>query len=357
MILYSHIFIIRKITTMTNKTNSKSNSRSRHIYIYILLFGLLITASFLSVMLGSVYINPADILKCFFTPDKTSLTYILIMNIRLPRMLGAIIAGMGLSVAGVILQGVMNNTLASPNTIGVNSGAGFFVMLAMMLFPHSGYATSIASFVGALLTTLAIYALAYMADSSRTTIILAGITVSSFLNAGINTIKLINTDITLNITSFLMGTLSGLTFNKIALPAIGIIAAVLVSLILAKPLNILSLGDDYARSLGLNVPLTRFFLLVLSSIMAGLVVSFAGLLSFIGLIVPHICRTLFGSDARYLLPTSALLGASFVLICDIIGRLIAAPYELPAGIIMAFIGGPFFMYLLLKKKGGRRINA
>lgn len=357
MILYSYIFIIRKITTMTNKTNSKSNSRSRHIYIYILLFGLLITASFLSVMLGSVYINPADILKCFFTPDKTSVTYILIMNIRLPRMLGAIIAGMGLSVAGVILQGVMNNALASPNTIGVNSGAGFFVMLAMMLFPHSGYATSIASFVGALLTTLAIYALAYMADSSRTTIILAGITVSSFLNAGINTIKLINTDITLNITSFLMGTLSGLTFNKIALPAIGIIAAVLVSLILAKPLNILSLGDDYARSLGLNVPLTRFFLLVLSSIMAGLVVSFAGLLSFIGLIVPHICRTLFGSDARYLLPTSALLGASFVLICDIIGRLIAAPYELPAGIIMAFIGGPFFMYLLLKKKGGRRINA
>lgn len=357
MILYSHIFIIRKITTMTNKTNSKSNSRSRHIYIYILLFGLLITASFLSVMLGSVYINPADILKCFFTPDKTSVTYILIMNIRLPRMLGAIIAGMGLSVAGVILQGVMNNALASPNTIGVNSGAGFFVMLAMMLFPHSGYATSIASFAGALLTTLAIYALAYMADSSRTTIILAGITVSSFLNAGINTIKLINTDITLNITSFLMGTLSGLTFNKIALPAIGIIAAVLVSLILAKPLNILSLGDDYARSLGLNVPLTRFFLLVLSSIMAGLVVSFAGLLSFIGLIVPHICRTLFGSDARYLLPTSALLGASFVLICDIIGRLIAAPYELPAGIIMAFIGGPFFMYLLLKKKGGRRINA
>lgn len=357
MILYSHIFIIRKITTMTNKTNSKSNSRSRHIYIYILLFGLLITASFLSVMLGSVYINPADILKCFFTPDKTSVTYILIMNIRLPRMLGAIIAGMGLSVAGVILQGVMNNALASPNTIGVNSGAGFFVMLAMMLFPHSGYATSIASFVGALLTTLAIYALAYMADSSRTTIILAGITVSSFLNAGINTIKLINTDITLNITSFLMGTLSGLTFNKIALPAIGIIAAVLVSLILAKPLNILSLGDDYARSLGLNVPLTRFFLLVLSSIMAGLVVSFAGLLSFIGLIVPHICRTLFGSDARYLLPTSALLGASFVLICDIIGRLIAAPYELPAGIIMAFIGGPFFMYLLLKKKGGRRVNA
>ena len=112
-----------------------------------------------------------------------------------------------------------------------------------------------------------------------------------------------------------------------------------------------------ARSLGLNVNMTRFILLVLSSIMAGFIVSFAGLLSFIGLIVPHICRNLFGSDARLLLPTSVLLGASFVLICDIAGRLLAAPFELPAGIIMAFVGGPFFMYLLLKKKGGRRVNA
>ena len=145
--------------------------------------------------------------------------------------------------------------------------------------------------------------------------------------------------------------------KKILLPCIGVIIAVIVTMFFARPLNILSLGDDYARSLGLNVNMTRFILLVLSSIMAGFIVSFAGLLSFIGLIVPHICRNLFGSDARLLLPTSVLLGASFVLICDIAGRLLAAPFELPAGIIMAFVGGPFFMYLLLKKKGGRRVNA
>ncbi len=354
------------INNSNNNNNNNNNNRwgKQHIInngkntsTIIFLIILLITASLLSIMLGSVRLKATDILQCLTGRDKSSVTYILIMNIRIPRTFGAIIAGMGLSVAGVILQSVMNNALASPNTIGVNSGAGFFVMLSLLLFPNSVYAGSFAAFMGALLTTLCIYALAYFADSSRTTIVLAGITVSSFLNAGINTIKLLNADISINLTSFLMGSLSGLTMKKILLPCIGVIIAVIITMFFARPLNILSLGDDYARSLGLNVNLTRFILLVLSSIMAGFIVSFAGLLSFIGLIVPHICRNLFGSDARLLLPTSVLLGASFVLICDITGRLLAAPFELPAGIIMAFVGGPFFMYLLLKKKGGRRVNA
>jgi iron complex transport system permease protein len=215
----------------------------------------------------------------------------------------------------------------------------------------------VASFVGALVTTLLIYLLAYMADSSRTTIILAGITVSSFLNAGINTIKLLDTDLSINLTSFMIGTLSGLTLRKLVVPGVAVIVAVLVSFLFAKPLNILGLGDDIARGLGLNVSAARFGLLVVSSVLAGSVVSFAGLLSFVGLVVPHICRHLFGNDARFLLPCSALLGASFVIICDLLGRMLFSPYELPCGIIMSFVGGPFFLYLLLKKKGGRRVNA
>jgi iron complex transport system permease protein len=230
-------------------------------------------------------------------------------------------------------------------------------MLALMFTSDYSAAVPVAAFLGALTTTLAIFALAYLADSSRTTIILAGITVSSFLNAGINTIKLLDTDVTINLTSFMIGSLSGLTLKKLVVPACGIITAVIISLFFAKPLNILGLGDDIARSLGLNVAATRFCLLVLSSVLAGCVVSFAGLLSFIGLIVPHICRQLFGNDARFLLPCCALLGASFVLICDLLGRVLFSPFELPCGIIMSFVGGPFFMYLLLKRKGGRRVNA
>lgn len=328
----------------------------KRLTIFLLLLLLLLSAA-AGILFGSVSLEPNAILDCILGRDTSSTVYILLTTVRLPRVAGGMLAGIGLACAGVILQSVMNNSLASPNTIGVNFGAGFAVMLSMLLFPKSPASIPVFSFLGALLTTLAIFLLAYLADSSRTTIILAGITVSSFLNAGINTIKLLDTDISINLTSFLIGSLSGLTAGRLVLPGAGILIAFFLSLFFAKPLNILGLGDDIARSLGLRVSLTRFILLVLSSILAGCVVSYAGLLSFIGLIVPHICRQLFGNDARFLLPCSALLGGSFVLLCDLLGRVLFSPFELPAGIIMAFIGGPFFLYLLLKKKGGRRVHA
>ncbi|MBR1851911.1 MAG: iron ABC transporter permease [Lachnospiraceae bacterium] len=329
----------------------------RKTFTIFFLFLLLLCCICAGILFGSVNLNLADIIHCTRSEMRGNTAYILITTVRIPRVLGGLLAGVGLASAGVILQGVMNNSLASPNTIGVNSGSGFAVMLAMLLFPGVSAVLPAAAFLGALSTSLIVFALAYFADSSRTTIILAGITISSFLNAGINTIKLLNTDITINLTSFLIGTLSGITMSRLILPGACILTAFLVSLFYALPLNILGLGDDIASSLGLHVSFTRFVLLILSSVMAGCVVSYAGLLSFIGLIAPHICRRLFGNDARFLLPCSALLGASFVIFSDLLGRVIAAPFELPAGIIMAFIGGPFFLYLLLKKKGGRRVNA
>lgn len=330
----------------------------KHKFLMTALLCFLLPASFLlSILFGSVSVGISDICSSILSPKTNSTVYTLITAVRLPRALGGLFAGIGLSVSGVILQTVMNNALASPSTIGVNSGAGFAVMLAMLLFPHNIFLIPVSAFAGALFTSLAVFALAYLADSSRTTIILAGITISSFLNAGTNTIKILDTELSVNLTSFLSGSLSGLTFNRLAFPCLCILAAFCFSLCLGRVLNILGLGDDIARSLGLNVSFTRLLLLTLASLLAGCVVSFAGLLSFAGLIVPHICRQLFGNDARFLLPCSALLGGSFVLGCDLLGRLLLRPFELPAGIIMAFIGGPFFLYLLLKKKGGRRINA
>lgn len=341
-----------------NKSTATTKSPSLKTSLTILLLiALLGVAFFLSIMFGSVKLAPSDIIKALAGGGGDDVTSLLIYNVRLPRAVGGILAGMGLACAGVILQSVMNNSLASPNTIGVNSGAGFAVMTGMFIFDENARYSAIFAFAGALITTLAIFALASIGDSSRTTIILAGITVSSFLSAGINTIKLLDTDITINITTFMIGTLNGVTYSKLALPGIGIIAGVIISFILAGHLNVLSLGEDIARGLGLNVNAARFVLLTVASLLAGCVVSFAGLIGFVGLIIPHVARRLFGSDARLLLPCSALLGAIFVVACDLIGRVIAAPYELPAGIILSFIGGPFFMYLLLKKKGGRRVNA
>ena len=327
-------------------------------FLIILLLCLMLPAFFLlSILFGSVPVGISDICNSILFQKTESTVYTLITAVRLPRALGGLFAGIGLSVSGVILQTVMNNALASPATIGVNSGSGFAVMLAMLLFPHNILLVPASAFAGALFTSLAVFALAYLADSSRTTIILAGITISSFLNAGINTIKILDTELSVNLTSFLSGSLSGLTYARLTFPCICILTAFFFSLCLGRVLNILGLGDDIARSLGLNVSFTRLLLLILSSLLAGCVVSYAGLLSFAGLIVPHVCRQLFGNDARFLLPCSALLGGSFVLGCDLLGRLLFRPFELPAGIIMAFIGAPFFLYLLLKKKGGRRVNA
>lgn len=337
---------------MAHDANAKSR---RNIIVFLCL--LLLISSFAGILLGSVSLKPAEILRTFFTKDVSSTAATLIRTVRIPRVVGGLFAGIGLACAGVILQGVMNNSLASPNTIGVNSGSGFAVMLAMMLFPTNAQVTPLFAFGGAFLTSLSVFLLAYLADSSRTTIVLAGITISSFFNAGINAMKLIDSEISVNLTAFMVGSLSGLTSNRLLLPCCCIGAAFFLSLLLARSLNVLGLGDDIAGSLGMRVSLTRLILLLLASMMAGCVVSYAGLLSFIGLIVPHICRQLFGNDARFLLPCSALLGGSFVLLCDLAGRILFAPFELPAGILMAFIGGPFFLYLLLKKKGGRRIHA
>lgn len=331
--------------------------KKKNSLIIFLLFLLLIVCSCAGVAFGSVSLGLREVMKVLFSASSDSTAYTLIRTVRAPRVMGGLFAGIGLACAGVILQGVMNNSLASPNTIGVNSGSGFGVMLALLLFPQSPRLLPVFAFCGALATTLFVFLLACLGDSSRTTIILAGITISSFFNAGINTVKILDTEITVNLTSFMVGSLAGLTLKKLLLPCGCILLAFCLSLLFARSLNILGLGDDIARSLGMRVLLTRFTLLALASILAGCVVSYAGLLSFVGLIVPHICRHLFGNDARLLLPCSALLGGSFVLVCDLAGRVLFAPFELPAGILMAFIGGPFFLYLLMKKKGGRRVHA
>jgi len=344
---------------MKKLTDNQKNKNPfpKTVTIFLILISITIVSFIASLCLGSVKISIPDVVNSLFNPDATGKAAIIIRSIRLPRVLAGLLAGIALSTSGVVLQGVMNNALAGPSTIGVNSGAGFAVMLAYLIFPKLVWTTPLFAFLGALITTFIIFMLAYFGDKSRMTIILAGITVSSFLSAGINLIKTIDSDITINLNSFMMGSLAGVSFSAITLPAIGISIAFILSLIMARALNIINLGDDIARSLGVNVNLLRFILLTVSSILAGCVVSYAGLLGFVGLIVPHISRKLFGNDARILIPASALIGASLVLLCDLIGRVAFAPYELPAGILMSFIGGPFFLYLLLRKKGGRRVNA
>lgn len=333
----------------------KYSKKVKSIYFYILILALVLMF-LLGLVCGSVHISFKDVIDVLLRQDTTSKNAIIIWNVRLPRVLAGILAGAGLGTAGVILQGVLNNSLASPNIIGVNSGAGFMVMLSMVLLPQNLMLKSVMAFVGALLTALVIMFLAYTAEKSRITIVLAGITVSSFLSAGMNVLRIIDNDISVNAMQFLIGSLAGVTMKALRYPAVGIVVALLVAMSISKALNILALGDGVASSLGLRVNLFRMIFIIIASVLAGLVVSFSGLIGFVGLIIPHICRYFFGYDARVLIPASMLASAIFVLAADLVGRVVFAPYELPVGIILSLLGGPFFLYLLMRK-GGRRVNA
>lgn len=241
--------------------------------------------------------------------------------------------------------------MASPNVIGVNAGAGFFALLAGVLLPQR--AVPGAAFAGALVTALLIYLLALRAGLARTTLVLAGLAVSGILTAGVNTMRLLFPEGVTGADGFLIGGLSGVSLTAVgsALPYLA--AGGVLALFLAPELNILALGEQTAASLGLPVGRTRLASILAAALLAGATVSFAGLISFVGLLVPHIARRLVGVDHRVLLPACALLGAIFLLVCDTAARTLFAPYELPVGILLNVIGGVFFLYLLLGRKRGR----
>ena len=184
-------------------------------------------------------------------------------------------------------------------------------------------------------------------------IILSGVAVSSFIGAIIDTILTLKPDTVIARTAFLIGGFSGITMDKLRFAGVIIIIAFVIALILSYDMNILALGDETSKSLGLNVAGIRFTFLILSAVLAGSAISFTGLIGFVGLIIPHVSRLFVGYDNRILLPVSALLGSIFTLICDLLARVLFAPYEIPVGIVLSFLGGPFFIYLLLKGKRGQ----
>jgi len=272
------------------------------------------------------------------------------MYVRAPRVIAAMLAGAALAVSGSILQGTLGNYLAGPNIIGVNSGAGLGAFLAMAFLPLESGAVPVAAFAGALLATLLIFFISSRAGKGKVTIILAGVAISSIMSAGIDVIKTVFPDIAVDGNSFLIGGFSGVTAKRIFPAAILIAIGLVLSFYMAKAVDIIGLGDETALSLGMNVKLVRFILIVCASVLAGAAVIFSGLLGFVGLIVPHMVRRFTGSSHRALIPCAAIGGAAFVVLCDLLARVVFAPYEIPVGIVMSFIGAPFFLFLLLRKR-------
>lgn len=313
--------------------------------VILALIILTIISFFLSLGNGAVKLNPSEILDAIFFQDD-SLNHQIVWNVRLPRTIVAGLVGICLSLSGAILQGIMRNPLASPNIIGVSSGAGLASLIILIIFPQYYYLAPIGAFIGALSATLFIYFLSWKEGVLPSRLILAGVAVSSFLSAGSNAIMTFFPEKVSGVINFMVGGLSAVMWSDVKIILPYAIFGVIILGFLPSKLNILSLGDEVAIGLGLRVERTRFIFIIISSLLAGAAVSVVGLLGFVGLIVPHMARLFLGSDYRYLFPGSIFLGASILMLCDTIARTIFAPVEIPVGIIMSGLGAPFFLYLL-----------
>ncbi|GLQ11850.1 heme ABC transporter permease [Devosia yakushimensis] len=284
-----------------------------------------------------------------------------IYNIRLPRMILGVLIGAALAVSGLLMQGLFRNPLADPGLVGVSAGAGLgavgiIVLGTTALAPLTAflgiYALQIASFIGGLITTFILYRVATRSGQTAiATMLLAGIALGALAGAVTGVLVYIANDAQLrDLTFWGMGSLSGANWTKIMASGPIIIVALGAAAFMGKGLNALTLGEATAGHLG--VPVQRFKRIVIVAVAAatGASVAVSGGIGFVGIVVPHLLRLVVGPDHRYLLPASALLGASFLLMADAVSRLVVAPAELPIGIVTAAVGGPFFLWILLRKR-------
>lgn len=305
--------------------------------------------AFLGLFLGSVWISPQNVIVALFNPD--SINGRIIYSVRIPRVIATLIAGGALAIAGTIIQAILHNPLASPNIIGVNSGALFGIVLFSSLIPGlTGIKAIIPSFLGGLIAGFIIMLLSKKVGSSRITLVLGGIAINSLFQALVDLILELNPDALPYSQAFRVGSASGITLQMIWPFIIIVIVGFILALLLAKGLDIYKLGDDIAQSLGLNVKTYRLLALLLACVLASAAVSYMGLISFVGLIVPHIVYFFCKEKMKNMIIGSAFFGGFFLTMCDIISRLIFRPNEMPVGIILSFIGAPFFLILLVWRR-------
>lgn len=314
---------------------------------------LCIVGAFLSLCLGAANLSLRDVWQAVCAGPNSTAGYIF-WYARLPRTCACLLAGAALACSGCILQDVLGNKLASPNIIGVNAGAGLAVTLCCALDVMSGWTVSLAAFGGAMLAVFTVVALAKKTGASRTTVILSGVAMNSILGAFRDALTTLVPEAAMLSGEFRVGGFSSVVSVRLIPAGILIVVSLVLVLTLCNELDVLALGEETARSLGMSVKQIRTLFLLLAALLAGSAVSFSGLLGFVGLLVPHIARKIIGGESRHLIPMSILLGAGFVTVSDLVSRMLFVPYELPVGILMSVIGGPFFLLLLLERKGEYR---
>ena len=334
----------------------------RHLGLIIsALLILLLVAMLFSIALGAVRVPAQTVLSAVLGHQSLSPEqHVILFEIRLPRILAGALVGAALSVAGLLFQGLFRNPLADPYVIGSSGGAVIGASVGMFVVPQLSWlgfsATAILAFAGSLLTIVLVYWLARVnGQAPVVTLLLAGFAVSTMLSYSSYFLEVLDQDYGLGmrvLASWLRGAISVPRWSQLSVTTLMIALALAGSFPLARKLNTLALGDEYARQLGLRVEYVRIGIIVAGSLLAAAAVALGGLISFVGLIVPHFARMVMGPDHLRLLPVTALGGAIFLVVTDTLARTLIAPSEIPVGALMAFIGGPFFLYLLRQTKSG-----
>ncbi|MGY4794765.1 FecCD family ABC transporter permease [Lysinibacillus fusiformis] len=332
--------------------NKQKFMLQRNVHPNLILLVLLIIILILSIIslgLGAIYITPSEIIQNLIGEGTSSQKFIL-SNYRIPRIIIAIIVGSGLATAGAILQGILRNPLASPDVIGVTKGAGLAAVIIIVLFPASPIIyLPLAAFIGAAIIAVILMLFVYKKGAQPNTLALVGIALGAICQAGIEYFMIKFPDDVSATLLWLTGSLWARGWDQvyILLPCL-ILIPLLIGL--TSKLDILSLGDDIATGLGERSKFLRYILLGVSVVLIGVCVATVGSIGFIGLIAPHIARRIVGSKFKVLLPASALFGAILLLVADSLGRGLFPPIEIPAGIITAVIGAPYFLYLLRSER-------
>ena len=337
-------------------TDSQRKTMKKNLFIISLLFMLIVIAFIISMNTGFIRLSPIEVIQTLFGYGNEK-QHLILFEFRLPRIIISILVGMGLAVSGCVLQGISRNSLADPGILGINAGAGLTVILFISFFPSTAAAPvfllPVLAFLGAGITATIIYTLAYKRNEgiSPMRLILTGVAVAAGISSAMIVLTLrLSPENYHFVATWLAGSIWGSNWMYVLSVLPWIIVLIPFVFSKARVLNILNLGDLAATGLGASIEKERRILLASAVGLAGASVSISGGIGFVGLIGPHLARQLVGSRHQYLIPASALTGGLLVLIADTIGRWILQPSEIPAGIIVAVIGAPYFLYLLSKLK-------
>nr|WP_318245341.1 iron ABC transporter permease [Paenibacillus gallinarum] len=330
--------------------NTIGQQRSRKFLLAITYLILLIII-ILAIGIGSVRLSPAEVLQTL-TGSGSEQWNTILWNIRIPRVILALIIGANLAVSGALLQAVMHNPLADPGLTGVSSGAAVTVLFIMLVKPELSSLIPIAAIVGGGIAAAMVYGWAWTKTQGITPIriILSGVAVNAVFGGVIGLLSILYSDKLPAALSWMNGSLSGKGMDAVLTILPYSAAGWIMALLCIRQANILRLGEQAAHNLGQNINRVRITLSFVAVFLASVSVSMVGLVGFVGLIVPHMARMMIGSDYKYSLPFSLALGAVVLIVADTIGRSMFSPLEIPAGIVMAMVGGPYFLYLM--RKGG-----